>query len=372
MSNADKSASGRIRQLKARTLAVYHKNNPTLNDFGGVKPSNALTLLLRSVGTTSGADAVCTTCACEEVCDLSGALILPLPVADIPEIEATLSASAGETVTIPAPPEGYPDERIAVFFLIPVVCNATTYTTTLNIDSDVLPQTQHFLGIYTLTDFFINGTFALVVSYPSEDYGSFTATATASNACSTTSVEAEFGCFLAGSPVAMADGSFKAIEAVEIGDVVRGAFGEPNAVLALHRPILGAGYVININGEHKTTAHHPHIAADKKFACVEPDILNGFTYGKEHTVIVNKAGRKERRLMSGVDKRRITKMAVGTELQTLTGPRAVASLERVPMSPLTPVYHLVVNGSHTYIVNGYAVTGWAREDDFDYDVWSPR
>jgi hypothetical protein len=51
MSSADKSASGRIRMLKAETLAVYYKSNPTVREFGGQKPSSSETVLLRKVGT---------------------------------------------------------------------------------------------------------------------------------------------------------------------------------------------------------------------------------------------------------------------------------------------------------------------------------
>jgi len=32
--------------------------------------------------------------------------------------------------------------------------------------------------------------------------------------------------------------------------------------------------------------------------------------------------------------------------------------------------NLVISGSHTYHVDGYAVTGWPREDDFNYDNWA--
>jgi hypothetical protein len=38
----------------------------------------------------------------------------------------------------------------------------------------------------------------------------------------------------------------------------------------------------------------------------------------------------------------------------------------------TQLYNLVIGGSHTYHVDGYAVTGWPREDDFDYDLWKAR
>lgn len=52
MYNFDRSASARTRRLKAQTLATYHAQNPTKNDFGGQKPSSEEILLLRIVGTS--------------------------------------------------------------------------------------------------------------------------------------------------------------------------------------------------------------------------------------------------------------------------------------------------------------------------------
>ncbi len=49
MYNVDRSASGRIRRLKARTLATYKSLNPTSDDFGG-KAQSAETKLLEKVG----------------------------------------------------------------------------------------------------------------------------------------------------------------------------------------------------------------------------------------------------------------------------------------------------------------------------------
>jgi hypothetical protein len=68
----------------------------------------------------------------------------------------------------------------------------------------------------------------------------------------------------------------------------------------------------------------------------------------------------------------LTKLEVGTILQTQTGPRAVMTLETIRMPASTRVYHLTTNGSHSYRVDGYAVAGGATEDDFDYDSWTPR
>ena len=170
----------------------------------------------------------------------------------------------------------------------------------------------------------------------------------------------------------MADGTSKAIESVIVGDKVRGAFGETNTVIGLHRPLLGAGTIVNIINEHKTTAHHPHVAADKTMYCVSPHIINSFTYGKTHNIIVDNTGKTENRVMYGLHPSRIQKLDVGVELQTLNGAKRVDTLETLKMSPFTQVYHLVVDGSHTFIVDSYAVTGWPREDDFDYDTWARR
>ena len=57
MYNVDRSASGRIRRLKARTLATYHSLNPNINAFGG-KAQSGETLLLQNVGTVIN----CTEC----------------------------------------------------------------------------------------------------------------------------------------------------------------------------------------------------------------------------------------------------------------------------------------------------------------------
>jgi hypothetical protein len=382
MYNADRSASGRTRILKAKTLAAYHARNPTKNDYGGEKPSSALTLLLRSVGSNE----LCGQCVdpepCEPVCDFDNAFFFPFPVSEIDDLQQQLSDITGQDVTIPLPPDGYPEDRDSLWLVFSETCNSLSYTA--QVYYPVLMQvTQHFLGIYNQT---FLGNIGFIVVYPSANFDPSvdfdtntdpdvlepTITVTASNECSQSTITVPLGCFLEGSPVTMADGSSKPIETVEIGDKVRGAFGEENTVLALHRPILGAGCILNINGEHKTTTHHPHVAADKKIYCAEPKLINGFTYGKEHTVIVDKSGRKEKRTMYGLHRDRILKLEVGVELQTVSGARRVDTLETIKMSPFTQVYHLVVDGSHTFNVDGYAVTGWTREDDFDYDAWTAR
>jgi hypothetical protein len=197
-------------------------------------------------------------------------------------------------------------------------------------------------------------------------------TVVATTTCgSATTTNSTAPCFLAGSLVTMADGSEKAIEDVQIGDMLLGAFGEHNKVLALHRPLLGSAAMCKINGEHSTTNHHPHISIDKKFYCGDPIKVTDRTYGLEHDVIVE-GGTTEKWLLRGLRPGRVELLHEGVHLKTVEGSRVVESLEVYSMPPETQLYNLVMGGSHTYHVDGYAVTGWPREDDFDYDLWLPR
>jgi hypothetical protein len=199
-----------------------------------------------------------------------------------------------------------------------------------------------------------------------------TVTVTATTACgSTNTSNSTAPCFLAGSLVTLFDGTRQPIENIQVGDYVLGAFGEYNEVLALHRPLLGDTLMYKINGEHDTTIHHPHVSIDKKFYCGDPSRVQSLTYGREHEVIT-KNGMKEIRMLHGLHAERVQKLELGVILKGVFDGRPVESIELYSMPPETQLYNLVVDGSHTYYVDGYAVTGWPREDDFDYDAWAPR
>jgi hypothetical protein len=169
----------------------------------------------------------------------------------------------------------------------------------------------------------------------------------------------------------MAGGGTKAIEDVLVHDLVIGAFGEINRVLALHRPILGSAKMCKINDEHSTTNHHPHVSLDRKFYCGDPDLVSGSTYGHKHEVI-DENGIVVERMLDGLARERIRKLDVGIELKTIEGSRMTQTIEVYSMSEYTQLYNLVIDGSHTYHVDGYSVTGWPSELDFDYDSWTPK
>jgi hypothetical protein len=95
------------------------------------------------------------------------------------------------------------------------------------------------------------------------------------------------------------------------------------------------------------------------------------TYGREHEVL-NAEGKPEMRMLHGLKKGRVEELKEGDDLKTLDGVRIVKSLEIYSLPEDTKLFNLVVGGSHTYHVDGYAVTGWPREDDFDYEAWCPK
>lgn len=252
-------------------------------------------------------------------------------------------------------PQGY---TIGFILSWNTIQGASSYTVTVDTSDNFIVEYPSL----TTANVYINW-----ISSDPEPIYNFTVTA---NACDAVGNVEQAPCFLAGSMVQMADGSQKAIEDVAVGDVVLGAFGEANPVFALHRPLLGSAHMNLINGEHSTTAHHPHVSVDRGFYCSEPATVENATYGQEHEVIDGTGVVK--RFLHGLKKGRVQRLDLGIVLKTVEGGRSVTSLETYNLPPETQLYNLVTGGSHTYHVDGYAVTGWPREDDWDYDNWCPK
>ena len=238
---------------------------------------------------------------------------------------------------------------------------ATSYTVTTTED----------LG-YPATITYLSSTTASIDYYLASNGNEQTVTVTATTNCGSTSSTIQVQpCFIAGSLVHMADGTTKTIEEVLINDLLIGAFGEINRVLALHRPILGTAKMCKINDEHSTTNHHPHISLNKQFYCGNPELVSNSTYGRKHNVI-DEFGNVVERMLHGLNKDRIHKLITGVDLKTIEGSRITKTIDIYSMPEDTQLYNLVVDGSHTYHVDGYAVTGWPSEHDFDYDNWCSK
>ena len=186
-------------------------------------------------------------------------------------------------------------------------------------------------------------------------------------ACSTDSGGSS--CFLEGSIISMADGSVKEIQNVLVGDYVVGAFGEHNEIIAKDNVTLGDRWMYKINDEHDTSDDHPHVSPDRQF--YSADVAAIYKEWGQYFKCEFADGSHEMWQNIGLTKTRVQPLKAGLVLLKADGPRLVETIEPYRLPPQTRLYNFVVGGSHTYFVNGYCVTGWPREDDFDYQTWQP-
>jgi hypothetical protein len=171
----------------------------------------------------------------------------------------------------------------------------------------------------------------------------------------------------------MANGTVKKIQEVQVGELVRGIKGEANEVLALDWSILGPNrFVYHLNDEHYTTDEHPHIGFANTFYAIKPASL-ATDWGLFHPVLLPSGIEWWRN--RGVALAKVYEFGVGSMLLTETGYQPVTTLVQCDPKIFvmdTKLYNLVLGGSHTYFVDGYAVTGWPRDDDFDYTDWKSK
>jgi hypothetical protein len=182
-------------------------------------------------------------------------------------------------------------------------------------------------------------------------------------------------CFLGDTRVEMADGTHKRIDQICIGDKVRGLYGYLNEVLALDQPKLGLRSMWSINGEMPTTDEHLFWGGADWGPLSLEHYLN-HERGQPLEVIVDDAGNRAVWHYPAISLDQIAEKRVG---DTIGYGRAGETrlieylVEQVGYPPETPIYSLVLGGSHTMLLNGgYVFSGWARDDDFDYQRGRPR
>ena len=339
-SNADTSNAARIQRLKARTIATYHRLNPTPKGTAySIKDASIQNELREGTMPYYQQTDTQTRTLVQDCCTSEPACVPPGQVSNVYTEYVSGTDPTNNVYNI-------------IWTAAP---NATSYTVTTTGNAGEI--------VYSTS-----GTQAYV-HFDDRDDAIFTITAV--NACgSNPYVYTIPACFPAGTKVHIADGSTKNIEDVQVGDQVIGAFGEFNPVLALQHVLVGNSKMYKINDEHVTTDHHPHVSYDKKFYTMDIKTIENSVYGTDMPVI-NGEGKTEMRHLDGLKKGRIQKLLLGLPLKTIDGSRIVTKIEEVPMAFDTKLYNLVTGGSHTYHADGYAVTGWPSERDFNYDTWSP-
>lgn len=162
-----------------------------------------------------------------------------------------------------------------------------------------------------------------------------------------------YSCFVAGTRVAMADGTSRNIEDVRVGDFVLGSRGQANRVSGVELPLLGARSLYALNGGRAfVTAEHP-FATESGWKSVEPSAT----------------ARENPRLPVG-------RLMTGDRMLTLAAVRVLAlagggageepaeiALEAVSLSrlvrhdaePATQLYNLLLDGDHAYFADDFLV-----------------
>lgn len=176
-------------------------------------------------------------------------------------------------------------------------------------------------------------------------------------------------CFAARAIVLRANGARSRIETILIGDWVRAADWHVDQVMGLDRPVLGERPIFDIDGEHLTTAEHPHLTADKGFVAIDPEEIYR-EWGAEAEI--ETVDGVELRRNVGLKEGRVGSLRAGMTLLHTDGTKPVRAIEELRWSPATRLYNLVLSRSGTYFVDGYAVSGWPHEDRFDYDTWEEK
>ncbi len=143
-------------------------------------------------------------------------------------------------------------------------------------------------------------------------------------------------CFTKDSLVTMADGTQKPISKIKKGDKVLSKGGGTNTVLGIETPKLGSRKLYSINGgPFFFTAEHPFLTKE------------GWK-----SISLEETKKEEPRLMKVLNMK--DELKVGDVLITEDGEITIETIES-KQAPDQTLYNLMLDGDHTYIVNGYVV-----------------
>ena len=144
-------------------------------------------------------------------------------------------------------------------------------------------------------------------------------------------------CFIAGTKVTMADGTFKNIENVKVGDKVKG-HKEENTVIKLDPTLLADRklYSFNDNEHYFFTSEHPFMT-EEGWKSIKPEKT------------------KERDGVELYDQLK-GELKVGDKLVTDNGPVEVKDIKSKEMNnPEMPLYNFNVSNDNSYIADNYVV-----------------
>ena len=147
-------------------------------------------------------------------------------------------------------------------------------------------------------------------------------------------------CFIAGTMVALADGTEKSIERLVAGDVLLGMDGVHNTVIEMEVPFIGDRVLYAFNGGNFfVTAEHPFMLETGQWASIDPEATE-----EEQPGFEEKYGK-------------IKSLEVGDVVVLKDNKKLKLEIieSRDRYTKTMPVYNPVLDGNHTYYADGFLV-----------------
>jgi hypothetical protein len=182
------------------------------------------------------------------------------------------------------------------------------------------------------------------------------------------------GCFSSDTMVTLYDGSTIQIKDIKVGDKVIGGYGYINDVIGIDKykvtPTNCKMYIIN--GSHITSDNHRHWTQNGWAAIRSSHWSKDKLINCRIPVIVDNIGTVSSMPLLNMQKDDPTTLEIGSVLVTDTNQEPIVSIEKIPEYQEEYIYSLITTGSHTHLANGKIVSGWAHDQDFDYDTWKVK
>ncbi|MCC6315526.1 MAG: hypothetical protein IT337_16125 [Thermomicrobiales bacterium] len=169
--------------------------------------------------------------------------------------------------------------------------------------------------------------------------------------CRNGTCAASGGCFVAGTRIAMVDGTSRPIEMVAPGDLVLGRGGQVNRVVALARPMLGGRPLYAFDGGLGfVTGGHPFLT-DAGWKAVDPAAaqqeIPNLRVGRLS------AGDRVLRLVGATVPVGAGRGASGDGVSIRITAVELGQIAAVIANPATPLFNLTVDGDHTYFADDW-------------------
>lgn len=173
-------------------------------------------------------------------------------------------------------------------------------------------------------------------------------------------------CFPAGTLVLTAEGRWKPIEILRLGDKVSG-LGGINVVMGLHSPRLGDRRLFVVDHAFSTTADHL-IWTARGWGAIDPGFYKDRRFGQEVEIATAEGPVAWRN--DDIPAKKVLRVETGIRIGFKRGFRELASLASdKAYLPETRLYCPVLDGSRSFMVNGgYVVDGFAGIS-VDYRRW---